>query len=110
MYSKYHARKVTIDGIVFDSAKEARRYRELRLMERAGLITDLERQKRYRLIPSQKLSSGKRERPVDYVADFEYRNTEGRLIVEDTKGVKTKDYIIKRKLMKYVHNIEIREV
>lgn len=110
---KYHSRKTTVDGRVFDSKKEAGRYQELKLLERCGKIADLECQKRYVLIPAQyDTVNGKREcveREVCYVADFVY--TQGRnTIVEDVKGVKTKDYIIKRKLMRYIHGIAITEV
>ena len=120
---KYRNKKTVADGLVFDSRKEAARYRELRLLQFAGEISDLEIQKEFELIPAQyetfprygkngqRLKDGKRciEKPVKYKADFVYKEN-GSEIVEDTKGVKTKDYIIKRKLMLYVHNIKIREV
>ena len=106
--------KRTIDGkvIEFDSNREARRYDELRLLQRAGEINGLARQQRYTLIPSQRdKRSGKViERSCDYVADFVYVTKDGELVVEDTKGFKTKDYIIKRKLMLWVHGIRIKEV
>lgn len=123
--SKYGARKVMLDGILFDSRKEARRYRELKLLERAGQISNLELQKVFELIPAQyapsnevyqrgeKKGQPKRgeciEKAVTYIADFCYTEN-GKSIVEDTKGVRTKDYIIKRKLMLYVHGIRIVEV
>ena len=120
---KYRNKKTIIDGIIFDSKKEAHRYRELSLLQRAGEISDLELQKEFELIPAQyesfprygkngqRLKDGKRciEKPVKYKADFVYK-VNGVEIVEDTKGVKTKDYILKRKLMLYVHDIRIREV
>lgn len=124
--SKYYNVKTRAsDGIVFDSVKEARRYEELLRLQRAGKITELRTQVRYELIPAQyetyerysksgeRLKDGRRhvERKVEYVADFVYTNAEtGETIVEDTKGVKTKDYIIKRKLMYAVHGIRIKEV
>lgn len=110
--NKFHAEKVTVDGKTFDSRKEARRYRELMLLQKAGAIRDLECQKRYRLIPTQKDKDGKTlERPVDYFADFVYIDTTtGELVVEDTKGFKTKDYIIKRKLLLERYGVQIREV
>lgn len=124
--SKYRAKKVTVDGITFDSQKEARRFRELSLLERAGKITELQRQVKFELIPSQKVDGKVVERACTYMADFvyqvplhkQYTNDEGHLvfadgwetIVEDTKGFKTKDYIIKRKLMLWVHGIRIKEV
>jgi hypothetical protein len=105
MKNKYGARKVkTPDGQVFDSHREYQRWCELRLLERAGRITDLHRQVTYLLIPKQE-----GERACSYVADFVYMEN-GKTVVEDTKGFRTKDYIIKRKLMLYVHGIQIREV
>lgn len=120
---KYRNKKTTVYGIEFDSKKEAARYGELRLLQFAGKISDLEIQKEFELIPAQyetfprygkngqRLKDGKRciEKPVKYKADFVYKEN-GSVIVEDTKGVKTKDYIIKRKLMLYIHNIRIKEV
>lgn len=121
---KYHNRKITLDGIEFDSRKEAYRYRELKILERAGEIYSLELQKVFELIPAQYESvprygkSGRRlkdetkciEKAVHYRADFCYTDKNGVQIVEDTKGFKTKDYIIKRKLMLYIHGIRIKEV
>lgn len=108
MATKYHAKKVTVDGITFDSKKEARRWSELKLMESAGIITDLQRQVTFQLLPSQK-GEGRTERPVKYVADYVYQEN-GKTVVEDTKGMKTKDYILKRKMMLFVHGITVKEV
>lgn len=124
--SKYYNIKTrALDGTVFDSHKEARRWDELTLLQRAGKITDLQRQVRYELIPAQyqtyerfskkgeRLKDGVRllERKVEYVADFVYTAAEtGETIVEDAKGMRTKDYILKRKLMLAVHSIRVREV
>lgn len=118
--SKYHSKKITIDGNTFDSRKEYRRFCELSLLLKAGAITDLHRQVEFELIPTQRepdtigvrggVKRGKViELAVKYVADFVYTEN-GKVIVEDTKGFKTKDYIIKRKLMLWVHGIKIREV
>ena len=123
--NKYKNRKtMTSDGIVHDSSLEAARWCELKLLERAGKIRDLRRQVEYELIPSQyetyerygkngnRLKDGVKlvEKKCCYVADFVYVDTDtGKTVVEDTKGVKTKDYIIKRKMMLYVHNIKIKE-
>ena len=126
--NKYGARKVRYNGIVFDSKTEARRYAELRLLERAGKIKDLKLQKAFELIPAQYKAlptgeyykTGDRkgqpkyknvciEKAVIYKADFCYTEN-GKLVVEDTKGFKTKDYIIKRKLMLYKHGIKIQEI
>ena len=115
MRTKYHSRKVTRGGITFDSVKEANRYQELLLLERAGAIQDLKRQVEYVLIPAQyEVAEGKKkgkclERAVKYVADFVYSEG-GKIVVEDTKGFKTKDYILKRKMMLYFHKIKIKEV
>lgn len=109
MTGKYHNRRVTVDGKTFDSKKEAQRYLELSLLQRAGIICDLELQKQYELIPAQRIGAKIVERAVKYKADFVYKEN-GETVVEDTKGVKTKDYIIKRKLMLWVHGISIREV
>lgn len=116
---KYHNRKVTIDGITFDSKKEANRYCELKLLQQAGEISDLRLQVKYTLIPAQREPDtiGKRggikkgkliERECSYIADFVYQEN-GKTVVEDTKGVRTKEYIIKRKLMLWVHGIRIKE-
>ena len=107
--SKYHSKKTYVNGIEFDSRKEARRYTDLSLLERAGIISELQRQVKFELLPSQRIDGKVVERPVSYVADFVYKK-DGETVVEDTKGVKTKDYIIKRKLMLYIHGIRIAEV
>lgn len=107
--NKYRSKKISRNGMVFDSQKEYGRYCELRLLERAGKIQDLQRQVKYELIPSQKVDGKVVERACNYVADFVYLEGQ-KLVVEDTKGFKTKDYIIKRKLMLYVHGIRIKEV
>lgn len=107
--TKYGSRAVTLNGEKFDSHKEARRYGELVLLEKAGQISSLERQVRFELIPSQYRGGRCVERAVHYIADFVYYE-DGEKIVEDSKGFRTKDYIIKRKLMLLVHNIRIKEV
>lgn len=107
--SKYRSQKTEVDGIVFDSKKESKRYQQLMLMSRAGVITNLDMQVKYELVPAQYRDGKCVERAVSYVSDFEY-DENGKHIVEDTKGVRTKDYIIKRKLMLYKYGIRIREV
>lgn len=107
--AKYGNIKTVRDGIEFDSRKEAIRYTELSLLLRAGEISDLELQVSFELIPAQ--NWGERpERAVVYVADFVYNDKAGKKVVEDVKGYKAKEYILKRKLMKHLHGIEIREV
>jgi hypothetical protein len=107
--AKYGNRKVERDGIVFDSVKECQRYCELKLMQRAGVISDLKLQVPFELIPAQRIDGKVVERAVVYKADFVYKQ-DGQTVVEDTKGVRTKEYIIKRKLMLWIHSIRIREV
>lgn len=102
--SKYHAKKTTVNGIVFDSKKEALRYAELLMLESAGAIQNLRRQVPYELIPKQK-----GERACHYVADFIY-DENGGTVVEDVKGVRTDAYKIKRKLMLWRYGIRIREI
>lgn len=110
--SKYHSKKLVVDGITFDSEREARRYGELMALRLAGEIRDLELQKSFELIPAQRDSAGRViERAVRYKADFYYYDVRRRcFVVEDTKGVRTDEYIIKRKLMLYVHGIRIKEI
>lgn len=108
-WMKYHNKKVTINGETFDSKKEAARWQELLLLQRAGKISHLNRQVTYELIPSQYIDGKCVERAVKYVADFVYKKN-GRLVVEDTKGMKTPEYVIKRKLMLSVYGIRIKEV
>ena len=110
--NKYSAQKVSLNGQNFDSKKELERWCELSLLQRGKAITDLRRQVKFELIPAQKDENGKViERAVNYVADFTYvEKRTGEFIVEDTKGFKTKEYILKRKMMLYFHGIRIREV
>lgn len=115
--NKYHAKKdYRNDGgktVKFDSRKEARRYDELRLLERAHQISDLQRQVKFVLIPAQRDPKGKLiERQCYYVADFTYKDSNGRLVVEDTKSEATRTpvYVLKRKLMLWVHGIRVREI
>lgn len=104
--SKYHNRKVEIDGIKFDSIKEGERYLKLKLLLKAGKIRDLQMQVEFELIPKQ---GG--ERACKYKADFVYHMADtGKMVVEDVKGKRTREYIIKRKLMLWRHGIKIVEV
>lgn len=127
--NKYNAKKVTIDGITFDSQHEANRYCELKLLEKCGAISNLELQKKYELIPAQyeyykrygkngrSLKDGKRllERACIYIADFVYQEN-GETIIEDAKGYRDPTsagyakFVIKRKLMLYKYGLKIREV
>ena len=115
--SKYHSKKVSVGGITFDSKKEADRYAELKMLERLGVIHSLELQKKYELIPAQKLPipvvskscMKKVEKAITYKADFVYVK-DGQTIVEDVKGMRTEVYKIKRKLMLYIHGIQVMEL
>ena len=116
--SKYKSKKITTtlyDGTeyTFDSKKEYERYTQLEIMQLAGEISDLKLQVPYLLIPKQKLSTGKTERKCEYVADFVYTQ-DGKTVVEDVKGYRAGGayaiFSIKRKLMKYFHDIEVVEV
>ena len=107
--SKYHARKTTVDGVTFDSKREADRYLVLKGMEEDGLIEDLRRQVRYELIPAFDVD-GKHYRPVYYVSDFTYTDREtGEEIVEDVKGMKTDVYRLKSKLFARRYGKAIKE-
>lgn len=123
---KYGNVKQSYDGIFFDSKKEARRYAELKMLLKAGKISELELQKPFELIPAQyepvprygkngkRLKDGQRciENSCVYKADFVYKDENGQTVVEDTKSTatRTKDYIIKRKLMLFLHGIRIKEI
>ncbi len=109
--NKYHNKKVIIDGFKFDSKLEAQRYTELKLMQKQGLIKDLELQKTYLLIPTFKKNDTTFKR-ASYIADFVYYdNTLNKTIVEDTKGFKTDLYLLKKKLFEYLYkDLSIREI
>lgn len=110
--TKFKNKKVEIDGIKFDSKAESRRYEELKLLAQSQLISELEVQKRFKLLPAQRIGGKLIERAVDYLSDFCYRDSDGLLVVEDVKSpfTKTPAYIIKRKLMLWVHGIVVKEV
>lgn len=127
MYNKYHSLKCRCSqGHIHDSKKEARRCNELSWLECAGEISNLQQQVKYVLIPAQyavsteKYTKGKHkgeykrgkliEKECAYYADFVYTTKDGQTIVEDTKGMKTSEYKIKKKLMLYVHGISIHEI
>lgn len=120
--NKYHAKKVSILGVEFDSKKEGMRWLLLKDMERAGEIRDLQRQVSFELLPAiwrdevvhlktkDKVERRLVQRAVHYVADFVYTTREGRTIVEDTKGVRLPEYILKKKMMLALKGIEITEI
>lgn len=118
---KYRNKKVQLGNRVIDSKRESLRYQYLLLLQKAGNISDLRTQVKYELIPTIRepdvigprggVRKGKViEHGVSYVADFVYKDESGCEIVEDSKGFRTADYIIKRKLMLWIHGIRIKEV
>lgn len=128
--NKYGAKKTEVDGILFDSKREASRWLELKALEQAGEITDLRRQVAYNLIPKQFKDTGEvyktgahkgehkqvvAERAVDYIADFQYVCA-GELVVEDAKGYRRSTdpayriFVMKRKLMLWLYGIKVKEV
>lgn len=106
--SKYHSTPTEVNGIRFDSKREANRWAELRILERAGKIQKLKRQVRYLLIPSQYRDGKCVEREASYIADFVYIK-DGHLVVEDCKGFRTPEYRLKRKLMLERYDIRLVE-
>lgn len=118
---KYGNAKTEIDGRTFDSRREASRYIDLAAMQKAGEISNLQMQVKYVLIPAQRepdtigpkggIKKGKViEKECSYIADFVYTDKNGQTVVEDTKGFRPKEYLIKRKMMLYFHGIRIREI
>lgn len=109
--SKYGNKKTIVDGITFDSAKEANRYRELKLLWRAHEIYNLKRQVKYELVPAIRQNGKVIQHAINYYADFVYTDFRtGKEIVEDAKGYKTDVYRMKKKMMLDKYGIEIREV
>lgn len=107
--TKYNSRKVVHKGITYDSKKEAKRAYELEKLEKDGTITGLQRQVKFELIPAQRIDGKVVEKACNYIADFTYYFN-GSYVVEDVKGILTKEFIIKRKLMLKVHGIRINIV
>lgn len=123
--NKYHAKKVVVDGIAFDSDKESKRYLFLKQAQSDGVISDLELQPQYIILPAikgERIKHFKRipdrieeytiQQPVKYTADFRYVKA-GQIVVEDVKGSKftmSRDLPLRIKLMKYFHNIDVRLV
>lgn len=108
-YKKYRNKKTTIDGITFASMGEANRYCELKLLERAGEITDLQLQPKFELQPKYK-KDGKTIRAINYIADFQYIEN-GQTVVEDFKGFSNRVFKIKKKMFEYKYkDLELRIV
>lgn len=122
MRQKYGNKKVEHKGLVFDSKKERNRYVTLLNLERAGLIKDLRRQVPFEIVPAVYVQEERQlktkvkivercvQRAAHYVADFVYNDMEGNVIVEDTKGYRTSEYLLKKKMMRAFLGIEIKEV
>jgi len=108
---KYNARKITVDGIVFDSQAEADRYADLKLLVKGREITNLQLQPSF-ILQDSFTRDGKKVRPIEYRGDFAYYEKGGsRLVVEDVKGTKTKDYLLKKKLLLFRYpEIDFREI
>lgn len=101
--TKYHNSKVTVDGITFDSKKEAQRYTELKMLQKSGVISNLTLQPEFVLIPAFK-KNGKAYRKTVYKADFSYFDHDiGKTVVEDVKGFKTDVYKLKKKLFEHIY-------
>jgi hypothetical protein len=109
--SKYHNKKGIYKGITFDSIKEMKRYKELEFLQKSDYICFLERQKRFLLQDGYTNKAGHKIRPIYYIADFYYFDIEkGEWIVEDTKGMRTDVYKLKKKLFEYKYNLIIKEM
>lgn len=106
--AKYRNVKTEVDGLKFDSKKEAKRWIELKQLLDAGRISNLMRQVMFQLVP-QVVLDGRKQQPVKYVADFQYQLGD-QIVVEDVKGFKTPEYRMKRKMMKAFLNIEVQEI
>lgn len=100
---KYGNRPTEVDGIVFASAREAHRYGQLKLMAKVGLVKGLILQPKFPIVVNG-------VKVCDYIADFEYRDEHGARVIEDAKGVRTDAFILKSKLMRAVHGIDVKEV
>jgi hypothetical protein len=109
--SKYQSKKTVVDGITFDSRAEARRYSELKLLEKAGEILDLKLQFSF-MLQSPYRKNGRSVRAIYYIADFVYQDSKtGKIVVEDVKGYKTKEYLLKKKMFEYVYkDLSISEI
>jgi hypothetical protein len=111
--NKYRNKKTIINNIVFDSKKEAKRYSELKLKLRAcdnSKITDLKLQPRF-LLQKGYVKNGKKIREINYIADFSYTDNKGNFIIEDVKGKKTKEYLLKKKMFGSIYpELEIKEI
>ena len=106
--NKYGNKKTELDGILFDSKREATRFMQLRTLHRAGVISNLQLQVPFALAPAVKIK-GRMRPPLKYIADFVYQEN-GSQVVEDAKGHVTEGYRIKRHLMVAIHGVEISEV
>lgn len=107
--NKYNNRKVTVDGIKFDSKHEAEIYSQLKMLERCNKITNLRLQVPFILLEKYKINN-RTVREIKYIADFTFINSDGQLEVWDAKGVRTDCYKLKKKIFEFRYGIEIKEV
>ena len=105
-YKKYRSCKVEMDGVTFDSKREASRYLELKQMVKDGTIKDLVLQPSFELQEGFTNSKGKKVRPIIYKADFSYTDADGQCVVEDVKGMETKDFKLKRKMFDFKYGFK----
>lgn len=99
--SKYNAQKTTVNGITFDSKKEANYYCELMMLQAGGVVKKFDMQVPYELQPGYRNRQGKKIRPIKYLADFVVEFKDGHKEVVDVKGFRTKEYELKKKLLLY---------
>ena len=107
--NKYHNKKCKYKDMTFDSLKEMQYYKKLELLQNFGKISELKRQVEFVLIETFKLDD-ETYRKTKYIADFTYKDENGKYHVVDTKGFKTKEYLLKKKLMAWKYGIKIEEV
>lgn len=108
---KYRNHRTVVDGVTFDSKREAEYWHQLCLQQRAGLVFDLRRQVAFELAPGVKFAGAKRAQPaLRLIVDFAYRDRHGQQVLEDVKGVLTTAFTIKRHLLKAVHGLEVRVI
>lgn len=98
--NKYHAQKTVVNGITFDSKKESKHWLKLKYLESTGVISNLQRQVSFELQPAYVNNQGKKIRAINYIADFVYEQ-DNKIYVMDSKGMRTKEYILKRKMFEF---------
>ena len=110
--SKYKSKKIDYEGMTFDSKKELQHWIDLKQQEEQGIISDLKRQVEFELVPRQEHNGKFLYRPIKYTADMTYMK-DGEYVVEDVKSKMTRklpEYIMKKKLLYFTHNIILKEI